>query len=113
MKEKIQGIDNEIKSYTLKELCEKDSTTAPSVRNWKIKDQYFKVQFEHTQAKYRYENWKQAKPYSIRYIRREDIKDIIEKRYWKISFTPDKYDRRKEDKKNFIKWNDHKWQKLK
>jgi hypothetical protein len=33
MKEKTQGIDNEIKSYTLKELCEKDNTTAPSIRN--------------------------------------------------------------------------------
>lgn len=113
MKEKTQGIDNEIKSYTLKELCEKDKTTKPSIKNWKIKDQYFKVQFTNAQATASYKRWTTKKPYSIRYIRREDLKEIIEKRYWKISFTPNKYDRRKENKKNFIKWNDHKWQKLK
>ena len=50
MKEKTQGIDNEIKSYTLKELCEKDKTTKPSIKNGKIKDQYFKVQFTNAQA---------------------------------------------------------------
>jgi hypothetical protein len=51
MDEKNVVNNDEIKSYTLTELCEKDNTTIPTIKNGSIKRNYIKVRFENSKAK--------------------------------------------------------------
>lgn len=96
MIEKTPITTDEIKSYTLTELCKKDSTTIPTIKKWSIKDNYIKVQFENSKAKTACKAGLQKKPYTTKYIRVEDIKKVIEKRWWKL----------------ILKWEKSGWQKL-
>lgn len=105
----------DIKAYSITELAKKDNITRPTVYTLLEKgERYIAVKFETWRAKKDCKLWKQSNPYSIRYIRLEDVKELLNKKYWKMNFTPNKYDRRKkETEKKLYKWNDSKWQKLK
>ncbi len=90
MDEKKVVNNDEIRSYTLTELCKKDNTTIPTIKKWSIKRNYIKVRFENSKAKMQCKQWYQKKPYSIKYIRLKDIERVIEKYGWKIIFRNDK-----------------------
>ncbi len=90
MNEKNIVNNDEIKSYTLTELCEKDNTTIPTIKNGSIKRNYIKVRFENSKAKMQYKQWYQKKPYTIKYIRLKDLEKALEKHWWKIVFKSDK-----------------------
>ena len=90
MTEKNTVSSDEIKSYTLTELCEKDHTTIPTIKKGSIKRNYIKARFENSKAKMQCKNGLQKKPYTIKYIRLKDIERIIEKNWWKIIFKDEK-----------------------
>lgn len=90
MDEKNTITSDEIKSYTLTELCEKDKTTIPTIKNGSIQRNYIKVRFENSKAKLQFKQWYQKKPYSIKYIRLKDIERVIKKYWWQIVFRDDK-----------------------
>lgn len=66
--------------YSIKELSEKDWHHPLTIRNWK---RYIKVKVENWSTRAMYKQWYTKKPYTFKYIRFDDIKEIIEKQFWK------------------------------
>lgn len=69
-----------IKSYSLKDLAKKENHHPLTIRNWK---RYIKVRIETATSRAMHKNWTTKTPYSYKYIRRDDIKELIEKKTWK------------------------------
>lgn len=73
-------IENLIPMYKLKELAELEWKSPITIkRSWK----YIKIKYEdwHTRGQYKY--WTTKKPYWVRYIKFEDVRNILE---WKVDF---------------------------
>lgn len=69
-----------IELYSLKELSEKDNHHPLTIKNWK---RYIKVKVENASTRSMYNIWYTKKPYTFKYIKWDDIKEIIEKQFWK------------------------------
>ena len=69
-----------IKSYWLNELAKKENHHPLTIRNWK---KYIKVRIETWSTRAMYKMWKTKTPYGYKYIRWDDVKEIIEKKTWK------------------------------
>lgn len=66
--------------YTLKELSDLDNHHPLTIKNSK---RYIKVKVENSTSRTKYKLWITKKPYWFKYIRFDDIKQIIEKQFWK------------------------------
>ena len=69
-----------IELYSLKELSEKDNHHPLTIKNWK---RYIKVRIENWATRAMFKAWATKKPYWFKYIRFDDVKEIIEKQFWK------------------------------
>ena len=68
---------DEIKAYNIKDLAKKEKCTPPTI--YKYMDKYIAVQFKNGRAKRWVKEGTQGHPYSVRYIRVEDVKKILKK----------------------------------
>lgn len=66
--------------YSLKELSDKDNHHPITIKNSK---RYIKVKVENGSTRAMYKSWATKKPYTFKYIRFDDVKEIIEKQFWK------------------------------
>lgn len=67
----------EIMAYSITDLAKKEKVTRPTI--YAKKDRYVWVRFVNARAKYQKKNWVQEKPYTVQYIRMEDIEKLLEK----------------------------------
>lgn len=68
----------EIKAYTITDLAKKERVSRPTI--YAKEDKYIWVKFWNSRAKYQKKNWIQEKPYTVQYIRVEDIQKIFKKK---------------------------------
>lgn len=66
--------------YSLTELSKKDNHHPLTIRNWK---KYIKVRYQTARSRAWYRLGEYKTPYTYKYIRREDVKKIMEKQTWK------------------------------
>lgn len=69
---------DEIKAYTITELAKKDGISRMTI--YRNTDKYIGVQFKNSKAKLQCKNGYQEKPYTVKYIRVEDVKKILDKK---------------------------------
>lgn len=69
-----------IELYSLKELAEKDNHHPLTIKNWK---RYIKVRIENATTRAMHKIGQTKKPYSFKYIKWDDVKEVIEKQFWK------------------------------
>ncbi len=80
-----------VDSYKLKELAEIEGKHPTTIKSGKIfSKNYIAVKFENSQSRDWYKAGRQAKPYTVRYIKLKDLKSYIEKKTWKKLVLIDK-----------------------
>lgn len=68
------------KAYSSVDLARRDKCHPLTVRNWKG---YIKIRIETARSRAAFKSWETKTPYSYRYIRWDDVKEIAEKQFWK------------------------------
>lgn len=76
-----------VKLYSMSDLAKIDRHHPLTIRNWK---RYIKVRFTDGQKQAKYKAWATKSPYGYKYIRRDDVKAIAEKQFWKKIIFSDK-----------------------
>lgn len=69
-----------VKAYSSVDLARRDKHTPLTIRNWKG---YIKIRVENWSTRAMYRQWATKSPYSYKYIRWDDVKEIAEKQFWK------------------------------
>ena len=66
--------------YSIKDLSKMDNHHPITIKNSK---RYIKVKIENWTTRAMFKAWATKKPYTFKYIRFDDVKEIIEKQFWK------------------------------
>ena len=66
--------------YSIKELSEIDNHHPITIKNSK---RYIKVKIENASTRAMYKAWSTKKPYTFKYIKWDEVKEVIEKQFWK------------------------------
>ena len=69
-----------VKAYSIVDLARRDKHHPLTIRNWKW---YIKIRIETASTRAMHKQWVTKTPYSYKYIRWEDVKEIAEKQFWK------------------------------
>lgn len=69
----MENMEELLPTYTLSEIMEKEHKDSRTIKKSK---RYFAVKIENYQSKYHFEHGTNKKPYSIKYIKLEDIKNL-------------------------------------
>jgi hypothetical protein len=69
-----------VELYSLKDLAAAENHHPLTIRKWK---RYIKVRVENGSTRAMYKMGNTKKPYGYKYIKWDDIKEIIEKQFWK------------------------------
>lgn len=69
-----------INLYSLKELAEMDKHHPLTIKNSK---KYIKVKVENGSTRAMFKMWNTKKPYGFKYIKYDEVKNVIEKQFWK------------------------------
>lgn len=69
-----------INLYSMSELAKKENHHPLTIKNWK---RYIKVKVENALSRSKYKQGITKKPYWFKYIRWDDVKEIVEKKVWK------------------------------
>lgn len=69
-----------VNSYSLSDLAKKENHHPLTIRNWK---KYIKIRVENWSTRAMYKLGVTKSPYGYKYIRWDDVKEIIEKKFWK------------------------------
>lgn len=66
--------------YTIKELAELENHHPSTIKNSK---RYIKVKVENALSRSKYKQGITKKPYGFKYIKWDEVKEVIEKQFWK------------------------------
>ena len=69
-----------VKLYSITDLAKKENHHPLTIRNWK---KYIKVRYETARTRASFKSGETKTPYTYKYIRWEDVKEIAEKQFWK------------------------------